>query len=87
MPRSALDRALLAVSLVTALLWFGAGVAEGDSSLAVAAKGLAIPALAAIAWRRRAVLLASALLLHGIGDVLIEVRLLAGMAAFSATLN
>ena len=82
MVRSPLDRALLAISLAAAGLWFIAMVGGHDSGAALFAKGLAVPALAAIAWRRQQVLLAAALLLHGIGDVLIEGQFLAGMAAF-----
>jgi uncharacterized membrane protein YhhN len=82
MLRSSVDRVLLGLSLVAAVLYFAAGVGNVAPEAAVVAKGLAIPALAAIAWRRQATLLASALLLHGLGDVLLEWRFLAGMAAF-----
>jgi uncharacterized membrane protein YhhN len=82
MPRATVDRCLLVLSGVAAAIWFAAIVQGGDAGLAVVAKSLAIPALAAIAWRRQQLLLATALLFHGLGDVLLELYFLAGMAAF-----
>ena len=82
--RSPIDRLLVVLSLITAAAWFALVVSHRDGGALVVVKALPIPLLAAIAARHRAHLLASALLLHGIGDALIEFSFRGGMVAFLA---
>jgi uncharacterized membrane protein YhhN len=84
MLRSPIDRLQFALSLIAAVAWFVLVASHRDAGPWVVVKALPIPLLAAIAARHRAHLLASALILHGVGDVLIELSFLAGMVAFLA---
>lgn len=82
MPRSTLDRLLFALSLITAVVWFALVVRHQDAGALVYVKALPLPLLAVLAARRNAWLLAGALLLHGVGDLVIEFSFLGGMVAF-----
>lgn len=82
LPLHAGDRAVLGVSFLGAAIWLGAMVAGRDTGPMVLVKGLAVFALAALAMWRQERLLAAALFFHGLGDTLIELQFLAGMAAF-----
>lgn len=84
MLRSTLDRLLFALSLITAVVWFVLVVRHQDAGALVIVKALPLPLLAVLAARRNAWLLAGALLLHGIGDLVIESSFLGGMVAFLA---
>jgi len=84
---SALERALLAVSLAAACLYPLALHLHLPGSLALFVKGTTVAALALLAWTRRGELaggagLALALAAHAAGDVLLERAFLAGVAAF-----
>jgi uncharacterized membrane protein YhhN len=84
---SALERALLAVSLAAACLYPLALRSAMPGGFALAVKGSTVAALALLAWGRRGELaggasLALALGAHASGDVLLERAFLAGVAAF-----
>ena len=85
----AIDRALVAIAVAAAALWLAATAAGTAAGALLAAKGAVLPLLALVAWRRRREIaggaaLAVALLLHGAGDLLLELAFLAGVGAFFA---
>jgi len=85
-----LERAGLVFALLAAVAWWRAtGSGDESAGWALAAKAAVLPALAALAWGRRATipggaLLAAALVCHGAGDLALELHFLAGMGAFAA---
>jgi uncharacterized membrane protein YhhN len=83
------ERALLVFSIASALVWAAAAWRDADSGILLTAKVATVGALALAALRRRheipgGALLGVALVAHAAGDLLIELFLLAGVAAFLA---
>lgn len=78
---------VLAAAAAAAIGWFAVLLAGGDSAAWLPVKGAAVALLAVWATLRRrqaedAPWLVAALFAHAAGDLLLEVRFLAGMAAF-----
>lgn len=79
-------RTLLAVSLAASATYWAIGLSHASVPTVVLLKGLAVSALAVLAWPRSA-MLAGGLAFSSLGDVLLEFRgmFAAGLASFFAT--